>query len=48
MAGTSKKIKDAAMHAAKERLPGSKNGKQGGGSGGGADKAKQTVRDFLK
>jgi hypothetical protein len=51
VAGISKKIKEAAMHAAKDRLSegtGSKKGKHGGGSGSGADKAKSVLKNFLK
>jgi hypothetical protein len=51
VAGISKKIKEAAMHAAKDRLSGStgsKKGKHGGGSGSGADKAKSVLKGFLK
>ena len=48
MAGMGKKIKEAAMHAAKDRLSGSKKGKHGGGSGSGADRAKSALKKFLK
>ena len=51
VAGISKKIKEAAMHAAKDRLSGgtgTKKGKHGGGSGRGADKAKSVPKSFLK
>ena len=51
VAGISKKIKEAAMHAAKDRLlgsNGSKKGKHGGGSGSGADKAKSVLKGFMK
>ena len=48
VAGISKKIKEAAMHAAKDRLSGSKKGKHGGGPGSGADKAKSVLKGFLK
>jgi hypothetical protein len=48
VAGISKKIKEAAMHAAKDRLSGSKKGKHGGRSGSGADKAKSVPKSFLK
>jgi hypothetical protein len=45
VASISKKIKEAAMHAAKDRLSGSKHG---GRSGSGADKAKSVLKSFLK
>ena len=48
VAGMGKKIKEAAMHAAKDRLSGSKKGKHGGGSGSGADRAKSALKKFLK
>ncbi len=48
MAGIGKKIKEAAMHAAKDKMSGGKKGKHTGGSESGADKAKRAVKNFLK
>jgi hypothetical protein len=48
VAGLGKKIKEAAMHAAKDRVSGDKKGKHAGGPESGADKAKRAVKNFLK
>ena len=48
MAGIGRKIKEAAMKAAKEKVSGGKKGKRTGGSEGGADKAKGAIKNFLK
>ncbi len=45
MAGIGKKIKEAAMRAAKEKASGGKKGRR---SGGGADMAKRALKNFLK
>ncbi len=48
MAGIGKKIKEAAMRAAKDRASGGKTGKRSGGSKSGADEAKRLIKNFLK
>jgi hypothetical protein len=49
MASMGKKIKDAGMKAAKEKVSGSdKKGKSTGGSGSGMDKAMRAVKNRLK
>ncbi len=49
MAGIGKKIKEAAMKAAKDSASGKKKGKKhAGGSGSIADKAKRAVKNRLK
>ena len=48
MAGIGKKIKEAAMRAAKDRASGGKKGGRAGGSGGGADMARKAIKNFLK
>lgn len=49
MAGIGKKIKEAAMRAAKDKVSGGgKKGKRAGGSGSSADKAKRAIKNFLK
>jgi hypothetical protein len=48
VAGIGKKIKEAAMHAAKDKMSGGKKGKHTGGPESGADKAKRAVKNFLK
>ncbi len=48
MAGIGKKITEAAMRAAKEKVSGGKKGKRSGGSGSGGDMAKRALKNFLK
>ena len=48
VAGIGKKIKEAAMRAAKEKASGGKKGKHSGSSGSGADMAKRALKNFLK
>jgi len=48
MAGIGKKIKEAAMNAAKGKGSGDKKGKHAGGSESGVDKAKRAVKNRLK
>ena len=48
MAGIGKKIKEAAMRAAKEKVSGGKKGKRSGSSGSGGDMAKTALKNFLK
>jgi hypothetical protein len=48
MASIGKKIKEAAMNAAKDRVSGGKKGKHSGGSGSGLDKAMRAVKNRLK
>jgi hypothetical protein len=48
MAGIGKKIKEAAMKAAKDRASGGKKGKSSRGSESGLDKAMREVRKRLK
>ncbi|WP_166173708.1 hypothetical protein [Rubrobacter tropicus] len=48
MAGIGKKIKEAAMNAAKDRVSGGKKGKHSRGSESGVDKAMRAVKSRLK
>ena len=48
MSGIGKKIKEAAMRAAKDKMSGSKKGKHTGRPESGADKARKAVKNFLK
>jgi len=49
VAGISKKIKEAAMNAARDRVSGNKKeGKHAGGSESGVDKAMRAVKNRLK
>lgn len=48
MAGIGKKIKEAAMNAAKDRVSGGKKGKHSGGSESGMDRAMRAVKNRLK
>ena len=49
MASIGNKIKEAAMKAAKDKMPGDKEGKKRtGGSESGAGKAKRAILDRLK
>jgi hypothetical protein len=48
MAGIGKKIKEAAMKAAKDKASGDKKGKHTGGSGSGVDKAMRAFKTRLK
>ena len=48
VAGIGKKIKEAAMRAARDRVSGGKKGGRAGGSGGGADVARKAIKSFLK
>ncbi len=49
MAGIGKKIKEAAMKAAKDKVSGDKKGKHtGGGSESGVDKAMRALKTRLK
>ena len=48
MAGIGKKIKEAAMNAAKDKASGNKKGKHAGGSESGVDKAMRAVKNRLK
>ena len=48
MSGIGKKIKEAAMRAAKDKVSGGKKGKRAKGSGSGADMAKKALKNFLK
>ena len=48
MAGIGKKIKEAAMRAARDRVSGGKKGKHTGRSESGADKATKAFKNFLK
>jgi hypothetical protein len=48
MSGIGKKIKEAAMNAARDRVSGNKKGKHTGGSESGVDKAMRAVKNRLK
>jgi hypothetical protein len=48
MAGIGKKIKEAAMKAAKDKVSGDKKGKHTGGSESGVDKAMSALKTRLK
>jgi biotin operon repressor len=48
MAGIGKKIKEAAMKAAKDKVSGDKKGKHTGGSESGVDKAMRALKTRLK
>jgi hypothetical protein len=48
VAGIGKKIKEAAMNAARDRVSGNKKGKHAGGSESGVDKAMRAVKNRLK
>jgi len=48
MASIGKKIKEAAMNAAKSKASGDKKGKHSGGSESGMDKAMRAVKNRLK
>jgi hypothetical protein len=48
MAGIGKKIKEAAMKAAKDKASGEKKGKHTGGSESGVDKAMRALKTRLK
>ena len=48
MAGIGKKIKEAAMKAAKDKASGGKKGKRTGGSESGVDKAMRALKTRLK
>jgi hypothetical protein len=48
MAGIGKKIKEAALKAAKEKVSGGKKGKRTGGSESGMDKAMRALKTRLK
>ena len=48
MAGIGKKIKEAAMKAAEDRVSGNKKGKHAGGSESGVDKAMRAFKNRLK
>ncbi len=48
MASIGKKIKEAAMNAAKSKASGDKKGKHAGGSESGVDKAMRTIKNRLK
>ena len=48
MAGIGKKIKEAAMKAAKDKASGDKKGKHTGGSESGVDKAMRVLKTRLK
>ena len=48
MAGIGKKIKEAAMNAAKDKASGDKKGKRTKDSESGVDKAKRALKNRLK
>ena len=48
MAGIGKKIKEAAMKAAKDKASGGKKGRHTGGSESGVDKAMRALKTRLK
>ena len=48
MASIGKKIKEAAMKAAKDKATGDKKGKHAGGSESGVDKAMRALKTRLK
>jgi hypothetical protein len=48
MASIGKKIKEAAMNAAKGKASGNKKGKHSGGSESGVDKAMRAIKKRLK
>jgi hypothetical protein len=48
MASIGKKIKEAAMNAAKDKASGNKKGKHAGSSESGVDKAMRAIKNRLK